>query len=160
VFEGNPQVKRVGLLMAVVATSVLVGCSANDEERLPRPPVPIPVSVAIDEDGVRVSPDRIAIPGQVPVNLNQNANAGIGQARQVEDATVIVTVSNQTSAPERLVLEGPVGRTEPIPSGGTTDFQIALPTGIYRLSSNGGSGTDRLSVGPSRVSSGTSVLTP
>lgn len=148
------------MLTAAVAAVALAGCAANDEERLPRPPVPIPVSVAIDEDGVRVAPERVAIPGQVPVNLNQNANAGIGQAPQVEDSTIVFTVSNQTDAPVRLFLEGPVERTEPIPSGGTTDFQAALPTGIYRLASDSGSGTARLTVGRSRVSSGTSVLTP
>jgi hypothetical protein len=160
VFEANPKVRRAPLLLAATAAIALAGCSTNDEERLPRPPIPTPVSVAIDDQGVRVSPERIAVPGQRPVNINQNANAAIGQARQVEDATTILTVSNQVDRPARLVIEGPVERTEIIPPTGTTSFQVALPTGIYRLSSPRGPETSRLTVGPSRVSSGTSVLTP
>lgn len=159
-FEANPKVRRAPLLLAAATALFLAGCSADDEERLPRPPIPLPVSVAIDDDGVRVSPERVAIPGQVPVNINQNANAGIGQARQVDDATVVFTVSNQTDRPTLLLLEGPTEREERIPPRGTSDFQMALPTGIYRLGSNAGPATDRLTVGPSRVSSGTSVLTP
>ena len=148
------------MLMTAGMALASVGCAANDEERMPRPPVPIPVSVVLDREGARVSPERIAIPGQVPININQNANAGIGQARQVEDSTVVFTVSNQSNTPERLILEGPVEKVERIPARGTSDFQVAMPTGIYRLASTGGPGTDRLTVGPSRVSSGTSVLTP
>jgi hypothetical protein len=160
VFEANPTVRRASLLLAAAAALSLAGCSADDEGRLPRPPIPIPISVAVDEDEVRISPDRVAIPGQRPVNINQNANAAIGQARQVEDATVVFTVSNRLDRPARLFVEGPAERVEPIASGGTADFQMALPTGIYRLSAPGVSGTGRLTVGPSRVSSGTSVLTP
>lgn len=160
VFEANPIVRRAPLLLPLFAVLIFAGCSAEEENRLPRPPVPIPVSVAIDEEGVRLSPERVAIPGQKPVNINQNANAAIGQARQVEDATVVFTVSNQTGAAARLFVEGPVGRGEIIPPGGTADFQMGLPTGIYRLSTPTTPGTGRLTVGPSRVSSGTSVLTP
>lgn len=147
-------------MLTAAAALIFAGCSAEEEDRLPRPPVPIPVSVALDDDGARVSPNRIAIPGQRPVNITQNANAGIGQARQVEDATVVFTVSNQTDGPAPLLIEGPVEREEIVTAGGTADFQMALPTGIYRLSTRSGPGTDRLTVGPSRVSSGTSVLTP
>lgn len=159
-FEVNPTARRVIPLLVAFAAVVAAGCSADEEDRLPRPPVPVPVSVAIDEEGVRISPERIAIPGQRPVNITQNANAAIGQARQVEDATTVFTVSNQIDDSQRLFVEGPVERAERIPAGGTTDFQMALPTGIYRLSVPGYSGTARLTVGPSRVSSGTSVLTP
>ena len=153
-------VRRVPLLLGLSAAIALAGCSADEESRLPRPPVPIPVSVAIDEEGVRLFPEQVAIPGQRPVNLNQNANAGIGQAGQVKDATVVFTVSNQTNTAARLFVEGPVGRGEIVPPGGTTDFQMALPTGIYRVSTPASPGTSRLTVGRSRVSSGTSVLTP
>lgn len=152
--------RRVPLLIAVAAALFVGACSAEEEARLPRPPVPIPVSVAIDEEGVRLAPERIAVPGQKPVNINQNATAAIGQARQVREATVVFTVSNQTADPTRLFVEGPVERGELIPPAGTTDFQMALPTAIYRLSTPAGPGTARLTVGPSRVSSGTSVLTP
>lgn len=156
----NPTAKRVVPLIAASAVLVLSGCSADEEARMPRPPVPIPVSVALDDEGTRITPERIAIPGQRPVNINQNANAAIGQARQVDDATTVFTVSNQTTSPKRLFIEGPVERVEPVPAGGTADFQMALPTGIYRLSTPDAAGTSRLTVGPSRVSSGTSVLTP
>lgn len=139
---------------------VATGCSAEIRENVPRPPIPTTVSVYVSEDGVLVSPERIAVPGRRPINVNQNANAQLGQAPQVRDATVDFRVANQIGRPVALVIEGPADRLTRLPGTGSTSFQMALPTGIYRLGSPAAIDTALLSVGPSRVSSGTSVLTP
>lgn len=147
------------LILAVLAT-VTAGCSAEIRENLPRPPIPTTVSVFVSEDGVTVAPERIGVPGKRPINLNQNANAQLGQAPQVRDATVDFRIANQINRPVALLIEGPAERVARLPGTGSTAFQMALPTGIYRLASPATEGTALLSVGPSRVSSGTSVLTP
>ncbi len=107
-----------------------------------------------------MTPRRISVPGARPININQNADAQLGQAPEIEDATVDFRIANQIGRPVALVIEGPAERQVRLPGTGTTSFQMALPTGIYRLASPAARESARLSVGPSRVSSGTSVLTP
>lgn len=138
----------------------LAGCTAETRENLPRPPIPTTVSVFVSDGEVLVTPERIGVPGRRPINVNQNANAQLGQAPQVKDVTVDFRVANQVGRPITLVIEGPAERFARLPGTGTTSFQMALPTGIYRLASPAARDSARLSVGPSRVSSGTSVLTP
>lgn len=146
--------------MAGGGALALAGCEAETRENLPRPPIPTTVSVYVSDGEVLVSPERIAVPGVRPVNITQNANAQLGQAREVADATVDFRIANQVGRPGTLLIEGPAERVARLPGTGTTSFQMALPTGIYRLSSPVAGASTRLSVGPSRVSSGTSVLTP
>lgn len=148
------------LLVAGGGALALAGCEAETRENLPRPPIPTTVSVYVSDGEVLVSPERIAVPGVRPVNITQNANAQLGQAREVADATVDFRIANQVGRPGTLLIEGPAERVARLPGTGTTSFQMALPTGIYRLSSPVAGASTRLSVGPSRVSSGTSVLTP
>ena len=148
------------LLVAGAGALALTGCAADTRENLPRPPIPTTVSVFVSDGEVRVNPERIAVRGVRPVNITQNANAQMGQAREVADATVDFRIANQVGRPVTLLIEGPAERLARLPGTGTTSFQMALPTGIYRLSSPGAGASTRLSVGPSRVSSGTSVLTP
>ena len=138
----------------------LGGCAAETRENFPRPPVPTTVSVYIGGDGVQVNPERIGVPGQRPVNISQNANAQLGQAPRVRNAIVDFRVANDLDRPVPLVVEGPVERLTRLPATGSTSFKMGLPTGLYRLGTPALAGTARLSVGPSRVSSGTSVLTP
>lgn len=145
----------------VIALGLLIGgCSAKSRENFPRPPIPTTVSVFISEDRVRVTPEQIGVPGRRPVNISQNANAQLGQAPRVRNVTVDFRVANQIGRPVRLLIEGPAERLARLPATGSTSFQMALPTGLYRLGTSGSTNTARLSVGPSRVSSGTSVLTP
>lgn len=151
---------RVALLLLAGAALVLAGCSAETRENLPRPPIPTTVSVFVSEGEVLVTPERIGVPGKRPVNITQNADAQLRQAPQVRNATVDFRVANQVGRPVTLVIEGPAERLARLPGTGTTSFQMALPTGIYRLASPAAGESARLSVGPSRVSSGTSVLTP
>lgn len=146
--------------MASAGALALGGCEAETRENLPRPPIPTTVSVFVSEGEVLVNPERIAVPGVRPVNITQNANAQLGQAREVEDTTVDFRIANQIGRPVALVIEGPAERLARLPGTGTTSFQMALPTGIYRLSAPAAGASTLLSVGPSRVSSGTSVLTP
>jgi hypothetical protein len=145
----------------LVALGLVVGgCSAKTRENFPRPPIPTTVSVYVSENGVRVTPEQIRVPGRRPVNISQNENAQLGQAPRVREATVDFRVANQVGRPVRLLIEGPTERLARLPATGSTSFQMALPTGLYRLGTSGSRNTARLSVGPSRVSSGTSVLTP
>lgn len=155
--------RRWGLAGCIAVAGLALttlGCAAETRENLPRPPVPTTVSVYLSEGAVLVTPERIGVPGQRPINLNQNENAQIGQAPQVREATVDFRIANQVGRPVALVIEGPVEKLSRIPGTGTTSFQLALPTGIYRLASPAAEQSALLSVGPSRVSSGTSVLTP
>ena len=158
---GGPARRWLTALLATGAGALaLSGCEAEMPENLPRPPIPTTVSVFVSDGEVLVSPERIAVPGARPINITQNANAQLGQAREIEDATVDFRIANQIGRPVSLLIEGPARRLARLPGIGTTSFQMALPTGIYRLSSPAAGASTRLSVGPSRVSSGTSVLTP
>jgi hypothetical protein len=163
--SGTPRAGRPGRLVALLAlvgavTLGFAGCEAETRENLPRPPIPTTVSVFVAEGEVLVTPRRISVPGARPININQNADAQLGQAPEIEDATVDFRIANQIGRPVALVIEGPAERQVRLPGTGTTSFQMALPTGIYRLASPAARESARLSVGPSRVSSGTSVLTP
>jgi len=150
----------VGLAVLAVLALVVAGCSAKTRENLPRPPIPTTVSVYLTEDGVRVTPERIGVPGKRPVNISQNANAELGQAPRIREVTVDFRVASQIARPVVLVIEGPAERLIRVPATGSTSFQMALPTGLYRVGSPASEDAARLSVGPSRVSSSTSVLTP
>lgn len=154
--------RRAALTLALLGglAVALAGCTAKTRENLPRPPIPTTVSVFVSDGEVLVTPERIGVPGRRPININQNANAQLGQAPQVKDVTVDFRVANQVGSPAVLLIEGPARRLARLPGSGTTSFQMALPTGIYRLASPAAGDSARLSVGPSRVSSGTSVLTP
>ena len=73
---------------------------------------------------------------------------------------VNVAVANLTDRATTLRMQGPVSRVLALTPGGSGSFDMALPTGIYLFSSPASSGTARLNVGPSRVSSGGDVLLP
>jgi hypothetical protein len=144
----------------LISAFVLAGCTAESHENDPRPPVVPVVSVSVSADAIDVAPRGIGLPGQLPVNLNQNRNAPISQAERADPAVVDFRISNQVRRAAPLVLEGPVDRIYPMTPSSPASFTAGLKTGIYRLSSPASTGTALLVVGPSRISSAGDVLTP
>ena len=144
----------------LVSAFVFVGCTAEPHENDPRPPVVPVVSVSVSADTIEVAPRGVGLIGQLPVNLNQNRNAPISQANPIDPAVVDFRVSNIVRRAAPLVLEGPVDRIYPMPPSAPSSFTAGLEVGIYRLSSPASTGTARLLVGPSRISSAGDVLTP
>lgn len=152
-------------LAALAACAVLAGCGNSTHENDPRPPVPTVVSVSVSEDEIQATAAEgggVGEPGARQPYLNQNANAPQNQADREAPAVVNVAIANLTGRATELVMEGTSGvsRTVPLTPGGSGSFNMALPTGVYRFTSPASSGTGRLVVGRSRVSSGGDVLLP
>lgn len=141
------------------ATLLLAGCG-NVHENEPRPPVPAAIGVSIANQSIDVSPETSGAPGERGPTLNQNLNAPENQADRKAPLVVRIAVANLTRQNTVLRVEGPASHTERVIGSGSASFQMALPTGIYRLSSPASSGTVRFNVGPSRISSGGDVLIP
>ncbi len=146
--------------MLILAGVVLAGCSAESHPNDPRPPLVPVVSVSVSEDSIEVAPRGIGLPGQQTANLNQNRNAPENQGDRSAPAVVNFRTSNLIRKEVPLVLEGPVDRAYPMAPASPGSFSVGLEPGIYRLSSPGSSGTARLLVGGSRVSSSGDLLTP
>ena len=148
-------------ITAVLAAGVaLSACGAETRTNDPRPPVPPVLSISIADDAIEVSPEALGVPGRVPVNISQNRDATFSQANPKAPLVAQVAISNLTSRNTEMVLEGPAERTQPLTGSGSGSFQVALPTGIYRISSPASSATARFAVGPSRVSASGDLLTP
>lgn len=149
------------VITAVLAAGVLLSaCGAETHPNNQRPPVPPVVSVSIGEDAIEVSPKAVGVPGESPVNINQNQGAPENQADPDTPLIVQVAISNLVPRNTRLILAGPAKATEVLTASGSGGFKKALPTGIYRFSSPASAGTARLLVGPSRVSASGDLLTP
>ena len=118
------------------------------------------LNVSIADDEILVSPKILSEPGRRPVQISQNANAPENQADQDADAVVQVAISNLTSEDTDLVIEGPVDVEQSMTPNGSGSMRVALPTGVYRVSSPASSASMRFAVGRSRVSSSSDVLTP
>lgn len=146
--------------MLVLAGSLVAGCTAETHPNDPRPPLIPVVSVSVSEDSIEVAPRGVGLPGQRTPNLNQNRNAPQNQGDRAAPAVVNFRTSNLIRREVPLVLEGPVGRTYPMAPASPGSFLAGLKPGIYRLSSPASSGTARLVVGASRVSSSGDLLTP
>lgn len=147
----------------MVACAALAGCGSSTHENEPRPPVPTVVSVSVGEDEISANAAigrGVGEPGARQPYLNQNRNAPQNQADRAAPAVVNVAVANLTDRATTLRMQGPVSRVLALTPGGSGSFDMALPTGIYLFSSPASSGTARLNVGPSRVSSGGDVLLP
>ncbi|MCB0829572.1 MAG: hypothetical protein KDB54_12385 [Solirubrobacterales bacterium] len=147
----------------MAACAALAGCGSSTHENEPRPPVPTVVSVSVGEDEISANAAigrGVGEPGARQPYLNQNRNAPQNQADRAAPAVVNVAVANLTDRATTLRMQGPVSRVLALTPGGSGSFDMALPTGIYLFSSPASSGTARLNVGPSRVSSGGDVLLP
>jgi hypothetical protein len=144
----------------VLAGALVAGCTAKSHPNDPRAPLIPVVSVSVSEDSVEVAPRGIGLPGERTANINQNEDAPQGQGDRNAPAVVNFRFSNLLRQEAELVLEGPVDRAISMPPASPGSFLAGLKPGIYRLSSTGSTGTARLVVGLSRVSSSGDLLTP
>lgn len=99
-------------------------------------------------------------PGARQPYLNQNWNAPQNQADRQAPAVVNFAIANNTRRATTLRMQGPVERRVILTPAGSASFNMSLPTGIYLFSSPASTGTTRLVVGRSRVSSGGDLLLP
>jgi hypothetical protein len=117
------------------------GCGEEDFKNDPRPPSPVELTAAIDSKAVSVAPSDPA--------------AGL----------VVITVSNQTDEPTRLILDGP-GDDDPtsgdIPPRGTGSIKAALEEGEYQALAGDSDTIDSavVTVGPPGESSQNDLLLP
>ncbi len=146
--------------MLILAGALVVGCTAETHPNDPRPPLVPVVSVSVSEDSIAVAPRGIGLPGERTPNVNQNRTAPQNQGDRSAPAVVNFRTSNLIREEVPLVLEGPVERTYAMAPASPGSFLAGLEPGIYRLSSPASSGTARLVVGASRVSSSSDLLTP
>jgi hypothetical protein len=133
----------VVLTVGAVALSA-AGCGEDDFENRPRPPVPVELTGVIQEDKVTVSPSRV----------------GAGP--------ILITISNQTEAAHKVILEGERIREEvgPINPLDTTTIQRTLKQGNYEVRAGSARAVAReiapaeLSIGRPRKSSSDELLLP
>lgn len=147
----------------MLAGVVLAGCGATTHENKARPPVPTVVSVSVAEDSIEAKASigsGVGEPGVRQPYLNQNRTAPQNQSDPEAPAVVNVAIANLTRKATMLRMQGPVDRKVALTPNGSGSFNMALPSGIYLFSSPASSGTARLNVGPSRVSSGGDLLLP
>ncbi|MCO5316430.1 MAG: hypothetical protein M9938_09765 [Solirubrobacterales bacterium] len=147
-------------LSALAGLALLATGCGKVHENQPRPPIPAVISVSVGHRQIDVSPEVSGAPGETGPELNQNWNAPRNQADRDAPLVVRVAVANLTREDTRLTVEGPAGRTIPLTGSGSASFTMAMPTGIYRLSSPVSAGTRRFAVEGSRISSGGDVLIP
>jgi hypothetical protein len=127
-------------LGALLAAFAISACGADDFKNDPRPPAPIQLGARIGDDGVAISPGK-------------GGDVGAGIAN--------ITISNQTSDPAKLVMEGPNDlASDPIVPEGTSSIKVDLKEGQY-LVTNGGEGRQtKLEVAAERPSSQNDLLLP
>lgn len=147
----------------VTACAAIAGCGNSTHPNDPRPPVPTVVSISVGEDSIdaeAAAGTGVGEPGARQPYLNQNRNAPQNQSDRKAPAVVNFAIANLTGEATTLRMQGPVEKEVVLTPGGSGSFNIALPTGIYLFTSPASSGDARLTVGPSRVSSGGDLLLP
>jgi len=154
---------RVTAVALLGVCAVLAGCGASSHENEPRPPVPTVVNVSVGAGEIDAKPaigQAVGEPGARQPYLNENRTAPQNQADRKAPAVVNFAIANLTGRATTLRMQGPEERVIPLTPGGSGSFNVALPTGIYLFTSPASSGSARLIVGRSRVSSGGDVLLP
>ena len=147
----------------VAACAAIAGCGASTHENEPRPPVPTVVSISVFDDKIDATTAAgpgVGEPDARQPYLNQNRTAPQNQADRKAPAVVNFAIANQTNKATVLNMQGEVNRRVVLTPSGSASFNMALPTGIYLLSSPASTGSTRLNVGRSRVSSGGDLLLP
>jgi hypothetical protein len=133
--------KRLALLLASLAVVLLAGCGGTSERTNSlRPPSAINNAVKVGDDAVDVSPTKF----------------GAGP--------IVVQASNQSSASQRLTLEGPRVKQSfgPINPRDTATLKVNVTPGEYTLSADGTAGIEpaTLTVGTKRPSAQNQLLQP
>ncbi len=149
---------------ASAAALTAVGCGAESHPNEPRPQSPTRVSVTISENGVLVTPKRIAFGPERTQQIPQNQNHEQPPIKTKKPLNVVFVIANQT---DRVALvEVRSGTTllssEKIPPQSPSTFATALKTADYNVAAAGipGEPTAKLAVGPVRTSSENDVLLP
>ena len=129
------------MLLFSVALVGAAGCGGSSERTNSlRPPAAINIAVKVGDDAVEASPTKF----------------GAGP--------IVVQASNQSSASQRLTLEGPrVKQTfGPINPRDTATLKMNVTPGEYTLSADGTAGIQQatLTVGPKRPSAQNQLLQP
>ena len=163
---GRPgRLKGISFLAALLAAALLaIGCGAESHPNEPRPQSPTRVSVTISDNGVIVSPHRIAFGRERTQQIPQNQDHPQPRRDTREPLNVVIVIANQSE--RRANLEVRAGTTllssGPIPPASPVSFQTRLKTGAYTLAAAGipGEPTTKLAVGPVRSSSENDVLLP
>jgi hypothetical protein len=132
---------RLAVLLFSVALVGAVGCGGSSERTNSlRPPATINIAVKVGDDAVEASP----------------AKFGAGP--------IVVQASNQSSASQRLTLEGPRVKQSfgPINPRDTATLKVNVTPGEYTLSADGTAGIQQaiLTVGPKRPSAQNELLQP
>jgi hypothetical protein len=134
---------RTGLAALLFPLALLLpaGCGGTDERTSNlRPPATINVAVKIGDDAVDASPQKF----------------GAGP--------IVVQASNQSSAAQRLTLEGPRVKQSvgPINPRDTATLKVNITPGEYTLSADGTAGVEpaTLTVGQKRPSAQNQLLQP
>jgi hypothetical protein len=142
------RVRAVSILFAGT-TTLVAGCGGGSHfKNESRPPVPVQLTGVVTDRAVQVSP------------------------RKVGAGPVVITVSNQTTAPHTLTLEGPAGgggttdTVGPVNPMGTGKLQQTLKPGSYTLKAGSQQATvqqiapGRVTVTRQRQSSSNDLLLP
>ena len=151
-----------GACVGALALAAL-GCGAEEHANDPRPAPPTRVSVAISQGSLTVTPDRIALGPEARSQIPQNKGQPQPAIKTDEPLNVVFVSANLTDKSSKLVLHGPKDATSgPLVANGNGSFQVALPTGSYRVSAAGLPGAEpaKLLVGSFRGSSQNDVLLP
>ncbi len=130
--------------LVVIAVSALAGCGGDDFENKPRPPASVDLTGVIADRGVTVSPSEI----------------GAGPVR--------ITIVNQTDDAHTVTLEGASveAMVGPVNPQDTATIQKSLPSGDYEVRAGSEQAVAReipparLTVGPERESSNSTLLLP
>ena len=131
---------RVALLFSL-GILLAAGCGGTDERTSNlRPPSTINIAVKVGDDAVDAAPQKF----------------GAGP--------IVVQASNQSSASQRLTLEGPRVKQSfgPINPKDTATLKLNVTPGEYTLSADGTAGVEPaiLTVGPKRPSAQNQLLQP
>jgi hypothetical protein len=133
--------RRRAALLFSLALLVPAGCGGTDKRTSNlRPPVPINIAVEVGDDAVDASPIKF----------------GAGP--------IVVQAANESSASQRLTLEGPRVKQSfgPINPHDTATLEVNVQPGEYTLSADGSAGVEpaTLTVGPKRPSGQNRLLLP
>jgi hypothetical protein len=165
---------------SVVAAALLsAGCGPSSHANDPRPPTPAEITVNIAPTQVQVQPFTAGVSNKTTANLSQNQTdpadtpGGPGggtvtepQADPKADLVVHFTISNATTTNTALEIRGPniaEAKVSPeIVGSGNGVYQIALPTGRYRIDAADipAARPAPFIVGPERTSSQQDLLLP
>ncbi len=156
--------KAVVLLVALAAAALgAIGCGAGSHPNEPRPQSPTRVSVKISDNGVIVTPRKVAFGPEPTQQIPQNQNHPQPPRKTDEQLNVVFVIANQSENKVRLQIDGPKETTsEAVFANSPATLQTSLPTGTYTLSASGvpGAPDAKLAVGRLRTSSQNDVLLP